>query len=201
MGHANTSVDAVREFWEWGREKGYALKGTANDVLSALRAVTEDLEPDEKANLLNLDADDVFRRFLNKKGRKLGLATQREYRLRFMRAMDAYRAFQADPTRWPSMKKSRANVAREKASAGRAQTLAHEPNAKSPEPQAGQVAEVEREVESDASAARSNSLTYPFPLRPGVTVIIQRLPADLKRSEADRLAAFLRSLSEDYRAE
>src|SRR5947209_7020286 len=108
------SLKAVEEFWEWGRDKGYVRGGSAGDVLSALRAIAEDLEPEEKENLLNLDPSEVVRRFLNRKGRKLGIASQREYRLRFLRAIEAYREFQANPGRWPDLRRRKQPEAIEK---------------------------------------------------------------------------------------
>lgn len=49
------------------------------------------------------------------------------------------------------------------------------------------------------SPAVSPSLNYPFPLRNGIVVTISNLPRDLKLAEADRLAAFVRTLAEDYK--
>jgi len=40
------------------------------------------------------------------------------------------------------------------------------------------------------------TITYPFPLRPGVLASVD-LPADLTTREADRLVAFIKSLAMD----
>jgi hypothetical protein len=186
-----TSLKAVEEFWTWGKEKGYVRPGSAADVLSALRAVTEELEPDEKENLLNLDPAELIRRFLNRKGRKLGLATQREYRLRFLRALEAYREFQANPGKWPSLRRRKDAAATEVKKA---------PNHRAAKERSDEQKLDDPAALTDTPISMTGGLTYPFPLRPGLTVVIQRLPSDLKLAEAERLAAFLRSLAEDYHA-
>jgi hypothetical protein len=185
----DTSAKALIDFWEWGRAKGYVRPGTASDVLSAVRAVTEDLDQNEKENFLNLDPAELFRRFLNKRGRKLSIASQREYRFRLFRAIEAYRAFHADPTRWPTVRTRGEKKTKSAGHVSRPTPAAVSKSAQSDEP--------ETELK-DAPVSHSTSLTYPFPLRPGITVVIQRLPADLKLAEAERLGAFLKSLAEDY---
>ena len=44
----------------------------------------------------------------------------------------------------------------------------------------------------------AGGFTYPFPLRSDHTIMISNVPRDLKTAEVDRLAAFLRSLAEDF---
>ena len=41
---------------------------------------------------------------------------------------------------------------------------------------------------------RDKTLSYPFPLRDDVTVVIENVPRDLCDSEVDALARFLRTL-------
>lgn len=47
-----------------------------------------------------------------------------------------------------------------------------------------------------ASTPRATTIDYPFLLRPGLVVSI-RLPADLTKPEADRLAVFIKSVAVD----
>jgi hypothetical protein len=57
-----------------------------------------------------------------------------------------------------------------------------------------------RKISSSVSykAEPVEELSYPFPLRPELTIKISNLPRDLKISEVERISAFLRSLAEDY---
>lgn len=194
MSKHEDSVEDLKRFWEWGKDKGYVKQGTAGDILSAIRAITDGLEQDEKENFLKLDIEDVLRRFTNKQGRNLSLATQREYRLRLARAIQVYKAFRANPTVWPAPERNRSSEPKPKEKSATSR------------PSAPVVAEIKPasdrtgldEVGPTTTSASPGTLTYPFPLRPGVRVIIQNLPSDLKVSEAERLGAFLKSLAEDF---
>lgn len=201
MAKHEDSVEDLKKFWEWGREKGYVKDGTASDILSAIRAVTEELEPDEKENFLKLNVEEVLRRFTNKKGRSLSLATQREYRLRLLRAIQVYMTFRDNPTVWPAPERNRSVEPKAKdrpATQGRSRSTPGDSPGRSPSERTGSGEPNQQPAVESSSSSSSATLTYPFPLRPGVRVIIQNLPADLKIGEAERLGAFLKSLAEDF---
>jgi hypothetical protein len=49
-----------------------------------------------------------------------------------------------------------------------------------------------------ATADSAGGLNYPFPLRPDATIVLSRIPRDLKMAEVERITGFLRSLATDY---
>lgn len=49
--------------------------------------------------------------------------------------------------------------------------------------------------ETKCTAVPVNALAYPFPIRPGVTVSLLNIPADMTKAEAERIAAFIKALA------
>jgi hypothetical protein len=138
-----------------------------------------------------LDLDTALRRFGNLNP-DVAPQSLRDYRSRLERAISLFVGYRRDPLtfRVPGARRpSNSHAVREdphrKRAAGRKQKSgdATPDSGFAPAP----------------TPILPQGLSYPFPLRPDVTLLVSNVPRDFKLTEAERVAAFLRSLSEDYK--
>lgn len=168
------------EFLAWAGRTGEMAPATAGGWAATCRKVLAIEDDPDAVDLRSIDVDDFFDRFEALNRTKYSAGSMSTYRSRFRQATTAYLAWlENDPTWKPSKRSSsrpkRSNSA-EKEDSSPADT---------PEPAAPEVPHAK---------ASARLMTYTVPLRPDVMVSLS-LPADLTTRDADRLAAFLRSLA------
>lgn len=179
-----TTGKALVDFWKWVGDKGLVNANTATGVKAASTQVLGVLDNWESLDVKALDPEDVFKRFMNKRGREFTPASLATYRRRFNFGLTDFLSYAAAPDTWkpnmqdrPARKEKRGVPAEASAATGSdAVDLTSEP------------API-----GTATTARSGLVEYPFPLREGRFAYL-RLPADLNASDVKRLNAYLAAL-------
>ncbi|MBL4698897.1 MAG: hypothetical protein JKX70_08690 [Phycisphaerales bacterium] len=187
----NTEFDKLIEFIERCGAKGWLNKATSSSIKSALLRMQVVLEPHEAGSLDNLDIEAVVRRFANLHP-DVASGSLQAYKSRSARAIAIYQDYLKDPVNWqaPTSTGYRARTSVKK-TGSKAKKSSKSASVKSDE--------VMPEVEPHGHTKQgAGGFTYPFPLRSDHTIMISNVPRDLKTAEVDRLAAFLRSLAEDF---
>jgi hypothetical protein len=170
------TVEGLIEFINWAVAKGYSPAPSAANQKAATRFFFTTLEGEDvdlsQIDVQNVDVDDLFRRFDLKARGKLKAESISSYKSRVVRAIESYRRFLESGTP-PTHRQSK----RRKEKPGKTET---------PEKPNGN---------GHAHPAMPTALTldYPFPLRAGGVANL-RLPRQLEKEDADRLAAFIRTL-------
>jgi len=179
------TVGGLIAFCDYLIDKGIATASAITPLKSAVRQVFETVEGTDEIDEIDvrsLDVDEYLNRFQVKAmqtGRyKPESVTQ--YQKRFTRAMDYYSDYLTSgavpkfkPRSVPSGRKSRSPVASDGPSPAKAS--ATEP------------------VVEPVGEASGGMISYPFPLEVGSLANL-RLPVRLSRTDAERLAAFIRTL-------
>jgi hypothetical protein len=181
-----TGKDFV-EHWEWAATRGLMPRDTANTYKVAAKNVLEITEDQwESLDMRKLDVEDLLRRFNHLAAKKFTPQTSGTYMSRFRRAHELYLSFLENPAGYrPPTRNFKRDRTRSGAGAGRKADHATDEGVED-----GGVGE-ER-----LAASFVDVVKYPFPIRPGFIAQLQ-LPADLQKSEAQRLCAFLSSLAVD----
>lgn len=177
------------EFWTYAVRKGLMAKATAEAIQSASRVVLSTVEPEgwESIDVRSLDLDPFIQRFERLKMSDLKPESLKVYGQRVRTGIAAYLRYLENPTSWSyPTAESRASGDRSQARRSSGQ---RPPRPGSP---TGTVVTL-------PNGAAAPTITYPYPLRPGLVINVT-LPADLSRQEASRLAAFLSSLSVEPQA-
>jgi len=185
------SFGEMLEFLEYAGEHGLINKSTAVAYKTAASKVESDLTEQEARDVREVDLPVLFQRFVNKNRVKIAPDTLRTYQRRLETAIQEFTTWRQDPTAYRPR--------------GRGRTAASK---KDPQPNktpgTSRRAESPTESEIGASGIVSDShpakmiLTVPYPLRPDFLASVQ-IPRDLKAVEADRLAAFIRTLAVDFK--
>jgi|SRR6266545_4548312 len=176
------------DFLTWAADRGKMNASTAGAHKAAVTQVLE-LEADDfgTIDIKNLDVNDILDRFVRKKGHKYNPDSLATYQGRFRRAVETYLEYLANPSGW---KPPRGRGRRRSAQADNAgSTLA-------PTKWREDAGGPSRTTAVPPAADQHQLITYPFPLRSGVTAYFQ-LPRELPKSEVDRMVGFLQSLAID----
>lgn len=163
-------------FLDYLVENGYGAQSTIGPWKSASRQVLEAMEgPDfEATRVTEIDPDEYLSRFETRERGNYKIESLRAYRSRFTRAITAYRQFLEDGS-IPRLRASPGTRGRkEPASERRSGTQA-----------------IQAVARTDSEGGKL--IDYPFPLRSGNLAQL-RLPARLERADAERIAAFVRTL-------
>jgi hypothetical protein len=175
MGKAMESTGrALVDHWSWAAEKGLMNKNTAGTLRAACSQILSSVDDNwETLDIRELNPDDAFRRFQNKRGKDFRPASLHDYARRFKQAHTSYLRYLENPASWRFESTERAP---------------RNEGARHPRPQAKTgVANFE---------INPNLVRYPFPVREGQTALLC-LPPDLKTAEAKRLITFIMSLAID----
>lgn len=166
------------EFLDYLVDKRYRSKSAVTPWKSASRRVMEivDGEDVKSVDVVAIDVDEYLSRFENGARGQYKAESLRAYRSRFAKAVDAYRKFLIDGT--PPTFRSGPSSAR---------------TSRRGEPDTGTNVPAEDRAQARQSVAAPDLIDYPFPLQSGQLAQI-RLPAKLAKSDAERLAAFVRTL-------
>lgn len=176
---ATGTADGLLAFCDYLIDKGYGTSGGVTPWKSAAKQIFEAVAGDGwgSVDVRELDLDDYIRRFENMERGHYKAESIQSYGSRLRRAMEAYLAFLAD---------------------GRTPTLRQGPRRQS-EPTNGRsgkgtLPSVRSEGRATAGASPITDLIeYPFPLRSGQLAYV-RLPKLVEKDDAERLAAFIRTL-------
>lgn len=180
------TVEGLLAYCDWLAEKGYATGAQIDPWKTAVNKVFDTVEGEGYGalDLSTLDLDDYLSRFQTLAGRQYKAESIVTYGRRLRNAIDA-QVHYLETGRPPTFKRGGSRPkhdgatteATQKKSARTKQSGA----TPSPTPYAGLV-------------------EFPFPLRNGQMAQL-RLPARLEKSDADRLAVFLRALQFDQQAQ
>ena len=175
------TVDGLIAFADYLSDKGYASSAATNPWKSAARQVFNTVDGTNfgGVDLRSLDIDDYLARFETMTRGKYKAESIAAYRARLRRALDAYLGY-LETGQPPQL---RAGVPKRRgASAG---GTASGNGTTSPPLQSG--------GHGGTAAPPIDLVDYPFPLRSGQLAYV-RLPRRLDRTDAERLAAFVRTL-------
>jgi hypothetical protein len=173
-------------------QKGWIKPNTASALKGACKRVLGVLDPGEKVDVAKIDVEAVLGRFANTNS---GVSSQslRVYGSRIRSAIKTFTDAKANPTAWnpPSSRagrsKTNAKAATEKAGGAKKPAPKHEKPHESRGP--------ETAPRDEVAEALGRGLSYPFPLRADVTITISDIPRDLRATEVDRIAQFLKALA------
>lgn len=167
------SGKSLVEHWNWASSKGLMNRNTAGALRAACAQVLSVEESWESLDVRTIDAEDLFSRFANLRKQDFTPTSLQTYRSRFKKALNMYLAYLDDPANWrPEARRPQQRTTKRGESSG------------------------SREKSQQAAEADSGLVTYPFPVRQGVMGEL-RLPADLRRTEARRIAAFVETLASE----
>lgn len=172
------SLDDLIDFLDHAGARGLLPAATAQALAVATRSVFDVLTDQERKDLSKVDIDAVIKRFTNKRASEFSASTIKEYGRRVRRAIDLFRSWQQDSASFrPKTRATSAARAR-----GRSGAVNETP--------------VTDDIES-TNFTHSLPSTYQtaFPIRPGTVITIANIPHDLTKSEAERLANFVRMLA------
>lgn len=176
----NTGKDFVG-FWSWAVGKGLMNSNTARALGAAVKQVMmieDNWESKEISTTFN--ADEILARFKNLKAKNFKPESLLAYDRRFRQALSLFLKYQEDPANW----KPEEMITKRIRSKGEVPNdFPGKPNdvvPKTPEP-----------------PPTSGVMDYPFPLRENCIARV-RIPTDIKMTEVERLAAFLRALAIDF---
>lgn len=184
---AGGNAAGLMAFMDFMIEKGYGTAGAINPWKSAAKQVflTVEGEDFEGLDVRGFDIDEYMERFQNRSLGKYSSESLRAYRQRFRKAVEAYRAYLADPNWRPALKRS------------------PRPKKETSKPaESGPPASTEGAGQPSASVAPSPSLiAYPFPLKGGQMAQLHLPTQGLDREDAERLTHFIRALVFDQPAQ
>ena len=172
------SLDGLLSFLDYAANNGLMKRNTANSQKAACSQVLGILQGSERSDLRTVDIDSAFKRYTNLNPTKLRPSSLKSYRSRVEKAVSAFLSHRKDPANWKP-------TVHERQSARRS---GNEGQQRHPQ-----------EHSSPASGTVTRTITLPFPIRDDLTITISNIPRDLKVVEAQRLAAFLETLSIDFK--
>lgn len=185
-----TDMDAatgagLKEFLDWVVKRGEINPSTGNaQRVAATKILASEDDPD-RTDIRALDVERLLYRFENQNRTSYSTASLATYKTRFRNAVSMYLAWlDGDPT-WKNVIRTRRS--------SQPSRLTRSASVKTDESDT-EVAESSRPVRTYARSVSAPTVTYQLPLRPDLLVQIE-LPVDLNPSDADRVAAFVRSLA------
>lgn len=181
----------LREFLDWAGGRAEINPTTANALKGAVRQVLLMEDEPDNVDVRSLDVEDVLERFENRFRTKYTSGSMSTYKTRFRQAVLMYLAWLDKDPGWKSVVKSRrstsASARTRVANSARAATT-------------GAAEAVQAPGDADRQAVpfvtSSSLVKHRLPLRPDLLVQIE-LPVHLTKSDAERIASFVRSLAFD----
>lgn len=177
------TISGLLAFWsEYVPSKGLVKTATAQARSSAVSSVLEVLGEDGGTDLKSLDVEGALTRFENLSGNKFTPQTLTAYKSRFRSAVKDYLAFVENPSGWKPGLKSRSS--RGKTPESPARNGGVKPPRDAPDTPA---------ATQSAHGSTARLIDHTFPIRRDVFAAL-KLPMDLTRLEAERLASFIAAL-------
>lgn len=172
------SLDDLLEFLDYAANNGLMKRNTASAQKAACSQVLGILQDSERSDLRKLDIESAFKRYTNLNPTKLKPSSLKSYRSRVEKAVTAFLSHRKDPTNWKPAVQERRSSRRSGIEGQKQQPPEHS---------------------SPTMGSVTRTITLPFPIREDLTITISNIPRDLKVAEAKRLAAFLETLSIDFK--
>jgi hypothetical protein len=183
----DTTGKALLDHWTWAATKGLMNSATAASLKSACTKVIGVLDDWESTDVRKIDVDDLILRFQHLHGREFTLSSLETYASRFRKAVQLFNEYVANPAGWRVSARPKKVKVREDA-----RKSSNSNGLEISEPVGAASA-----VEEKPAHPEIHLISYPFPLRRGLTVKLS-LPEDLTAIEAKRLSAFLMTLASDF---
>jgi hypothetical protein len=175
------TVTGLMNFMDFMVQKGYGSHGAISPWKSAAKTVFQTVEGDDFTafDVRTFNIDEYFARFETKSMGRYAADSLGAYRARFRKAVEAYRNYLADPNWKPSLRASASRRPAKDPQQRWARTPASPPASSA--------------VPLVSAMPSPSMIAYPFPLKSGQMARLE-LPTQLERDDADRMAAFLRTL-------
>ena len=173
------SMDDLLEFLDHAGNRGLIPAATAQALAVASRNILGVLSEQERADLGALDSASIIKRFNNKRAKDFNPSSLKEYGRRLNRALELFLRWREDPAGF-TVKTRTSSTAKKKES-----------------PQAGSEAGSGWRESTASVPAAPGTYQSSIPVRPGVVITLLNIPHDLKKSEADRISAFVKMLAVD----
>jgi hypothetical protein len=182
------TADGLIAFLEWASRTGELSPNTAASYKTAVTQVLEiDGEAWTNTKILDLDIERQLDRFARLRASRYSATSLRTYRNRFKAATSHYVKYLEDPA---TFRTGQPKVTRPKSSDRQQAESDSTAKSRKQAPQS-------RVTPTVVAAGESSDLVqYPFPLRTGIMAYLS-LPRDLRRTEAQRIGAFVASLAID----
>jgi hypothetical protein len=185
------SFEALTEFLKYVADHGLWKANTALSYRTAASKIESDLTEQEAADVRQIDLNLVFQRYMNRNKLKVSPSTLATYKRRLGNAIEEFVRYRGDPMNYrPQLTSGRQPGDSEKSAPENSRK-----KRKAPRQPAGDEREP-RDVPAMTPSSTTPMLTVPFPLRPDFLASVQ-IPRDLRKGEADRLAAFIKTLAMD----
>jgi hypothetical protein len=184
--HSGTA-EGPATYLDYLTDKGIGPQGAVDPWKSATKAIFSTVEGADYADLdvSKIDADDYVSRFDNLARHKYKPDSLKAYHVRFKKALEAYARVLDDPNWKPAFRASPRRATTGNGGNGAGVTPAKTQKTTPPV--------VETPERTTPLPPSPDLLDYPFPLRGGQIAHLH-LPANIDRADADRLAAYVRSL-------
>ncbi|MEK7953552.1 hypothetical protein [Luteolibacter soli] len=183
----DTSGKALLEHWTWAASKGLMNSATAASLKSASAKVIGILDDWETSDVRKIDTEDLILRFQNLHARDFTPSSLETYASRFRKAVQLFNDYVSNPAGWrvsgrPKKAKAKEEIRKNGGTSGTDLPQSSPPG---------------NGVDDKPLHGETHLISYPFPLRRGLTVKLS-LPEDLTSIEAKRLGAFLMTLSSEF---
>ena len=180
MDGIETTGKSFIEFWDKRANVGDLKHNTANATKVACLQVLSANDGWETLDIQNIDRDEIFRRFQNKRSLDFKAETLAVYRRRFNHAVDSFLDYVRNPAAWKP-------VSRERTAKTESKGPGTTPN--------GNGAAI-TPPGPPAERITGGYVDFPFPLLEGRFAYL-KLPLDLTSGDVRRIAAFLATLPVD----
>lgn len=183
----DTSARSMIEFFDKIAATGRMKPESARSLVVGVKQVFKMDESWEEIDVSQLDIEEYLIRFRNLNHLRYKGETLDEYERRFKRAIELYLLYVRDPKGWKF--EGQPSVGRKTSTRTKNTKLSKESQLQAPDT---------LEISPlGITPSGIQLMDYPFPLRDGCVVRL-RLPIDLKVSEVERLAAFMKTVTTDF---
>ncbi len=178
------SLDALNTFLDYLADKGLLKKNTALSRKRAANKILSVLDGNEIKDLKSVDIRHAFDRFSNLQGTSFKPSSLQIYLSRLNSALTDFYSYTENPAGFKPASAQRNTVKNKTKDSGKPssnQTKRRSQSSEASTPPADEGVHSERH------------LVIPVPLRQGLTVKINNIPADLTQREAEKLAAIVKA--------
>lgn len=172
------SVKALVDFLDYAANKGLLNKATANAKRIAVERIFEVAEDSERGDVREVDLSSLMHRFMNLAGAGFKPDSLSTYQSRVRSGIDEFVAWKSNPMGFKPSKRSAAGKSGRASS--RVDVAPEAPKTSQSQP-------------INHSAVQTNSL--PIPIRSDLIVLIQGMPFDLTKAEANKIAKVVMAMA------
>ena len=188
---ASLHLDELVKFLDTAGKKGWIKPSTAKVMRNTCERVFGALDAEEKVDVAEIDIDDALTRFANK-NTDVASGSLGQYKSRLRSAVKMFTDAKANPTSWkPPSSRGHRGTGNRKGTSPKGATS----NGKPPKRHKAPGTATPPAASENVAEVLGRGLSYPFPLRADVTITISNIPRDLRATEVDRIAQFLKALA------